>query len=104
MSPVSSDQPSNTSNGLSGQILAGSLDFDLASPNGAVEHEGRYTTRTSSNGTRIHICDCGVADGGGELVAAGTPEAVARRKTHTGAVLREIPTERQPPAVERVPH
>jgi excinuclease ABC subunit A len=45
-----------------------------------------------------HLIDLGPegGDGGGEIVAAGTPEAVAKQTTHTGMVLREFLAERTP--------
>ncbi len=60
--PVNGGQLTNTANGLNGEILAGAIDFNLALPSGAMEHESRYTIRTG-NGTLIYMRNCGVADG-----------------------------------------
>jgi excinuclease ABC subunit A len=45
-----------------------------------------------------HLLDLGPegGDGGGEVVAAGTPEQVAEQASHTGLVLREFLAERRP--------
>jgi hypothetical protein len=47
---------------LNGAVQSGALDFDLTLPSGAIEHESRYTLRTS-DGTLIYMRNCGVADG-----------------------------------------
>ena len=45
-----------------GNVLPGSLEFDLRLPSGAVEHEARHTLRMS-DGTLVYARHCGVADG-----------------------------------------
>ncbi len=60
--PVAGARLTDTSNGLQGSILPGSLDFDLTLPSGAREHESRYTIETR-NGDLIYMRNCGVADG-----------------------------------------
>lgn len=52
----------NISGDISGEILSGALDFELALPSGAKEYESRYTIETS-NGSLIYMRNCGVADG-----------------------------------------
>ncbi len=49
-----------------------------------------------------HLIDLGPegGDGGGQIVAAGTPEQVAACDTHTGRVLRAFLAERRPTAEE----
>lgn len=60
--PVGGARLRDTLNGFDGDILSGSLDFDLTLPSGAREHESRYTIETS-DGELIYMRNCGVADG-----------------------------------------
>ncbi|QJD58644.1 DUF3237 family protein [Pseudomonas sp. gcc21] len=59
---VNGGRLNDTSSDLNGSIQSGALDFNLALPSGAVEHESRYTIRTA-DGTQIYMRNCGVADG-----------------------------------------
>lgn len=60
--PVGGTNLMDTGNGINGEILPGSLDFDLTLPSGAREYESRYTIETS-DGELIYMRNCGVADG-----------------------------------------
>lgn len=57
------DLLSGLSNFNGGEILPGSLDFQLSLPSGAKEHESRFTLRME-DGDYIYMRNCGVADGG----------------------------------------
>ncbi|WP_190324455.1 DUF3237 domain-containing protein [Pseudomonas profundi] len=59
---VNGGRLNDTSSELNGSIQSGALDFNLALPSGAVEHESRYTIRTAG-GTQVYMRNCGVADG-----------------------------------------
>ena len=59
----------DTAGDLDGEILPGSLNFDLALPSGAREHESRYTIETAE-GDLIYMRHCGVADGDGTRFVA----------------------------------
>lgn len=60
--PMGGANLGSTGNALSGNILPGSLDFNLALPSGAREHESRYTIETG-DGELIYMRNCGVANG-----------------------------------------